>query len=60
MKYGDMPKELRKVWFYTCCRCQHEWQGRTEDHPKVCAKCKSPYWDTPRRSELAKANKSRA
>ena len=26
-----------------CERCGHRWQ--TEDKPRRCAKCKSPYWD---------------
>lgn len=46
---GRMPREKRTVWFYTCTRCGYEWQGRTEADPMVCAKCKSPYWDKPRR-----------
>jgi hypothetical protein len=35
---------------YRCERCQHEWiprrEGQTE--PRVCPKCKSPYWGSPR------------
>jgi hypothetical protein len=32
-------------------RCGHEWYPRQDRPPKVCPnpKCKSPYWDTPRR-----------
>jgi predicted Zn-ribbon and HTH transcriptional regulator len=35
---------------YRCDRCEHEWlpRDKTQD-PKVCPRCKSPYWDTPRR-----------
>ncbi len=35
---------------YRCDRCEHEWlpRDRTQD-PKVCPKCKSPYWNTPRK-----------
>ncbi|HEU4822633.1 MAG TPA: hypothetical protein VFS97_04350 [Nitrososphaeraceae archaeon] len=25
-----------------------------KDNPKVCPKCKSPYWDTPRRLNVVK------
>ena len=34
---------------YRCERCGHEWvpRERPED-PKVCPRCKSPYWDRPR------------
>lgn len=43
---------------FKCERCGHEWVPREEEQPKVCPKCKSPYWNTPRRlvanKELAK------
>jgi len=34
-----------------CERCGHEWITRNLKKPKVCPKCKSPYWDTPRKNE---------
>ena len=40
------------VW--KCKRCGHMWhpyQNNTEK-PKVCPKCKSPYWDRERRNEV--------
>lgn len=38
------------VWGYRCERCGGEWvpRGATNRPPKVCPKCKSPYWDRPR------------
>jgi DNA-directed RNA polymerase subunit RPC12/RpoP len=54
---GGMPREKRTVWFYTCTRCGYEWQGRTDTDPTVCAKCKSPYWDKPRRVAASKKKK---
>ena len=31
-----------------CERCAHKWASReTSRLPKVCPKCKSPYWNTP-------------
>jgi predicted Zn-ribbon and HTH transcriptional regulator len=37
---------------YQCERCGHKWVPREEsDYPKVCPKCKSPYWDKPRKIE---------
>ena len=43
---------------YICERCSHEWAPRiinrganTNAKPKVCPKCKSPYWNTRRKSE---------
>lgn len=36
-----------------CLRCGHTWIPRTPKKPKVCPnpKCKSPYWDRPRRQK---------
>ena len=35
---------------YRCERCEHEWVPRNfEREPLVCPKCKSPYWDRPRK-----------
>ena len=37
-----------KLSGYRCERCGHEWVPRhKEQEPKVCPKCKSPYWDVP-------------
>lgn len=33
----------------TCLRCGHEWEPATADRPKSCPKCKSYYWDQPRK-----------
>lgn len=45
-----MPKV--KLWGYRCERCDHEWLPRDKSKdPKVCPKCKSPYWDTPRQNK---------
>ena len=46
-----MPKV--QLWGYRCERCGHEWLPRdreTETEPKVCPKCKNPYWNLPRRT----------
>lgn len=41
------------VMGYKCERCGHEWLRRDHNRePKVCPKCKSPYWDKPRRDLL--------
>jgi predicted nucleic acid-binding Zn-ribbon protein len=32
-----------------CVRCGHTWPPRTQNLPKVCPKCKSPYWNTAKR-----------
>lgn len=39
--------------------CGHEWLPRdreTDVEPKVCPKCKSPYWNVPRRTPKAAAD----
>jgi len=42
-------KKLMTV--FRCERCEHEWVPRnTEEKPRVCPKCKSPYWDRPRQN----------
>lgn len=39
-----------------CLRCGHSWAPRQTD-VRICPKCKSPYWDRPRK-EIKKAAKS--
>jgi hypothetical protein len=36
---------------FVCERCSHKWVPREDEIPKVCPKCKSPYWNTPRKLE---------
>ena len=36
---------------FICERCNHKWVPREDEMPKVCPKCKSPYWDKPRKLE---------
>lgn len=39
------------VMGYHCERCSHEWIPRDiEREPPVCPKCKSPYWNRPRKA----------
>jgi len=34
---------------HRCWRCSHEWLSYDKNNiPKVCPKCKSPYWDRER------------
>jgi NAD-dependent SIR2 family protein deacetylase len=38
-----------QIWGWQCERCDHEWLPRNRERkPKVCPKCKSPYWNKPR------------
>ncbi len=43
-------KEI-KLYEYTCERCFHKWIPRTTEKPRVCPKCKSPYWDRKRKKK---------
>jgi DNA-damage-inducible protein D len=46
-----MSKVQLNVMGYRCERCEHEWVPRdTENEPRVCPKCKSPYWNVPRKN----------
>jgi predicted Zn-ribbon and HTH transcriptional regulator len=43
---------------YRCERCGHEWCARKSKNapeqggpPKICPKCKSAWWDTPKRGD---------
>lgn len=45
-----MPEKVKiTVWGYRCERCGHEWVPLRPTPPRVCARCKSAYWDTPKR-----------
>jgi DNA-directed RNA polymerase subunit RPC12/RpoP len=51
-KYHTGSMARVKLSGYRCERCDHEWVPREKDQePRVCPKCKSPYWDRPRQSE---------
>jgi len=34
----------------TCCRCDHTWTPNNPGQPVICPKCKSPYWNKPRKN----------
>ena len=42
------------VMGYHCERCAHEWvpRGGAEDEPRVCPKCRSPWWNRPRKTVM--------
>jgi len=42
---------------WRCERCEHTWVPRDWDtEPRVCPKCKSPYWNKPRRRPKVSSN----
>jgi DNA-directed RNA polymerase subunit RPC12/RpoP len=52
-----MPKVAIKVMGYRCERCTHEWiprDARDQSEPRVCPRCKSPYWNLKRRTPKGK------
>lgn len=58
------------LWGYRCLRCGHGWVPRgvelrkdgkkppDPEEPRVCPKCKSPYWSKPRRTAVKKGSPS--
>lgn len=42
------------VMGYRCERCAHEWvpRGGVEEEPRVCPKCRSPWWSKPRKAMM--------
>jgi len=41
----DFRKLSEATNIYVCKRCGHVWKARKGSVPKVCPKCKSPYWN---------------
>lgn len=39
-----------KIEVLKCERCNHEWIPKKEE-VRRCAKCKSPYWDIPKKQK---------
>jgi predicted Zn-ribbon and HTH transcriptional regulator len=39
---------------YKCDRCGHRWIPREKEKPTICPKCKSPYWNKPRKNKKEK------
>jgi DNA-directed RNA polymerase subunit RPC12/RpoP len=49
-----MPRVPITVMGYRCERCTHEWIPKdAENEPAVCPKCKSPYWNRPRKTSIS-------
>jgi hypothetical protein len=49
-----MAKVPITVMGYQCERCSHKWIPKDpEKEPSVCPKCKSPYWNRPRKNAPA-------
>jgi hypothetical protein len=43
------PDEILSIPELKCKRCGHSWVPRRVNLPKVCPKCKSPYWNKDRK-----------
>ena len=44
---GAMNRQL-ELPTLKCLRCGHTWYPKKPVEPKVCPKCKSPYWNKPK------------
>jgi len=40
-----------KIDKYVCERCGHKWISRIKTLPKFCPKCKSNYWNIPKKEK---------
>lgn len=59
-----MAKDWIKVRSFVCERCGHEWiprvpleelkSGKIKEEPVICPKCKSPYWNKPKKNKTNK------
>jgi len=49
MRYG------MKLRIFMCERCGKEWESKSKK-PLRCGKCKSPYWDIPRKDKAKEVN----
>lgn len=45
--------DAASVTKFKCLRCGHEWFSKGGKPPRRCAKCKTPYWDKPRKEKVA-------
>jgi predicted Zn-ribbon and HTH transcriptional regulator len=53
-----MGKLKETVTLYICERCGHKWIPKQLDvEPRVCPKCKSPYWNRPKKVLNTQHNK---
>ncbi len=45
------PRFTRHIDYkiFKCLRCGHDWPSEQE-RPTICPKCKSPYWDKPKKN----------
>lgn len=53
---AQTPSDVPSIQLCTCTRCGFRWFPRNQDKPRTCAnqKCRSPYWDKPRRQKKIK------
>ena len=57
---------LVKIDGYLCERCGYRWTSRNgtglrdKKDPRVCAKCKSPYWNKPRKNKRSRDQRANA
>ena len=53
--YISMARLTLSIEGFKCERCEHEWiPNDIHQEPTVCPKCKSPYWNKPRKQKLKK------
>lgn len=51
-----MAEVILRFRGFQCERCGHQWVKRGEGAIKTCPRCRSPYWDSPRKPPKARVN----
>ena len=46
--FSGTPRSLELPILH-CLRCSAEWFPRKQERPLTCPKCRTPYWDKPRK-----------
>lgn len=51
VKMGEIQVQVKE---FVCERCTHKWIPSSQTKPRVCPKCKSPYWDKVKKPAVCK------
>ena len=52
---GPRKRKIKKeTYLLKCSKCKQEWNAWT-DHPVQCSRCKSPFWNKPRKNKKREA-----
>jgi len=46
-KFTPRVYSFRMIKIWNCLRCNHQWASKMQK-PRICPRCKSPYWAIPK------------